>query len=193
MMDTVKAGAYADQAQSSRYTGIPYSKLDCQGFVEQVLKDCGVTKPDGSVYNWKGSNSMWRNALKWKGTIEEAKTEFGEIPLGSWAFIVKHDGGERDRGYNDNEGNAAHVGIYCRRNSGEEVRDSTKTNTRDGVGYRSIKGFTHIGLPKMIIYAHTVSDDEQAAAAVSILRNPASDDTEFLQALKSLYKYMKGV
>ena len=136
---------------------------------------------------------MWRNALKWKGTLEECRQTFGDIPLGSWAFIVRNDGGEKDRGYNDNEGNAYHVGIYCLRNTGEEVRDSTKTNSRDGVGYRSIKGFTHIGLPKMIVYAHTVSDDEQAAAAVSILRNPASDDAEFLQALKSLYKYMKGV
>ena len=40
--------AYATQAMSDQYTGIPYNRLDCQAFVEQVLKDCGVRNTDGS-------------------------------------------------------------------------------------------------------------------------------------------------
>lgn len=192
MIETVQGNTYATQAMSERYTGIPYSRLDCQGFVEEVLKDCGVRKSDGTAYNWKGSNSMWRNALKWKGTIQECMTEFGCIPLGSWVFIVKHDGGEKDRGYNDNEGNASHVGIYCN-DSNEPVRDSTKTSKRDGVGYRKLDGFTHIGLPKMLLFLTPVTTDDEALTAVNILRSDKATDEECLKALKTLTKYLKGV
>ena len=192
MIETVQGNTYATQAMSERYTGISYSRLDCQGFVEEVLKDCGVRKSDGTAYNWKGSNSMWRNALKWKGTIQECMTEFGCIPLGSWVFIVKHDGGEKDRGYNDNEGNASHVGIYCN-DSNEPVRDSTKTSKRDGVGYRKLDGFTHVGLPKMLLFLTTVTTDDEALTAVNILRSDKATDEKYLKALKTLTKYLKGV
>lgn len=191
MVESIAGTAYATQAQSDRYTGVPYSKLDCQAFVEEVLKDCGVRKPDGSVYNWKGSNSMWRNALRWKGTIEECRRLFNGIPLGAWVFIVKNDGGEVARGYHDNEGNASHVGIYCREGS-EPVRDSTKTAKRDGVGYRKLDGFTHVGLPTMITYNGNTSRIE-AIKAVSIVRDPDSTDEDCLKALETLTKYMKGV
>ena len=190
-METVTGNSYATQAQSEKYTGVPYSKLDCQAFMEEVLKDCGVRKPDGTVYNWRGSNSMWRNALSWKGTIAECRKLYGSIPLGAWVFIVRNDGGEKDRGYTDNAGNASHVGIYCREGS-EPVRDSTKTKTRDGVGYRKLDGFTHVGLPKMITYngRNTRSD---ALNAVSTLRNQDSSDEDCLKALETLTIYMKGV
>lgn len=191
MVESITGNEYATQAESDRYTGVPYSKLDCQAFVEAVLKDCGVRKPDGSAYNWKGSNSMWRNALYWKGTIEECRQLYGNIPLGSWVFIVKHDGGEIDRGYHDDEGNASHVGIYCREGS-EPVRDSTKTKTRDGVGYRKLEGFTHVGLPKMILY-NRKEPRLEALIAVGIVRNPDSSDEDCLKALETLTKYMKGV
>lgn len=146
---------FSQQAQSDKYTGIPYKDLDCQGFVEEVLKDCGVRKQNGQPYNWKGSNSMWRNALSWKGTISECMKKFGCIPLGAWMFIVSRDGGEKERGYNDSEGNAKHVGIYCN-NSKTPVRDSTKTSTRDGVGYRSIDSFNYVGIPFMIDFKNTL-------------------------------------
>ena len=168
---------FSEQARSDRYTGIPYSKLDCQAFVERVLIDCGVRKPDGSVYDWKGSNSMWRNALSWKGTLAECREKFGSIPLGAWVFIVKNDGGEVDRGYHDNEGNATHVGIYCR--EGETpVRDSTRSSKRDGVGYRSLDSFNMVGLPKCLSYGN---------AQTGITREEA------LKALETLTKYVKGV
>ena len=193
-METVQGTAYATQAMSEKYTGVPYSKLDCQAFVEEVLKDCGVRKPDGSAYNWRGSNHMWRDALSWKGTIEECRTRYGEIPVGAWVFIVKNDGGEKERGYHDNEGNAAHVGIYCRHNY-EQVRDSTKTSYRNGVGYRELKGFTHVGLPKMIIYNEDIqpADETEALHAIAVIRNANSSDSEVLEALKTLTKYMEGV
>lgn len=159
MIKSVSSVVFADQAQSERYTGVPYSKLDCQAFVERVLEDCGVRKNDGSVYNWKGSNSMWRTALSWKGTVAECLRRYGHIPKGAWVFIIANDGGEKEKGYNDGEGNAKHVGIYCGTNP-DPVRDSTRSKDRDGVGYRSMSAFTHVGLPYMIDYDNFTSEPE---------------------------------
>ena len=49
---------FAEQARSGKYNGIPYSKLDCQAFVEEVAKDveedtikamqCGGRYPAGA-------------------------------------------------------------------------------------------------------------------------------------------------
>ena len=169
---------FARQAQSSKYDSIKYSDRDCQAFVELVLKDCGVRKPSGGVYDWRGSNDMWRNALSWKGTLEECRKTFGGYPDGCWVFMVKHDGGEVARGYHDNEGNASHVGIYCRPDSSKSVRDSTKGTNRDGVGYRALTDFTHIGLPTMIDYR------EQGRETVS--------KEDALKALSVLTKYVEG-
>ena len=94
---------------------------------------------------------MWRNALSWRGTIAEAVDKFGQIPDGAWAFMLKYDGGEKEKGYNDGEGNATHVGIYV---GGGLVRDSTRSTKtkRDGVGLRSISDFNMVGLCKYLDY-----------------------------------------
>lgn len=161
---------YAEQAQSSKYDKLKYSQYDCQAFAEKVLNDL-----TGKNYNWRGSNDMWRNALSWKGTIEECKTLFGEIPVGCWVFMHSFDGGEVARGYHDNEGNASHVGIYCRPDAAQQVRDSTKGTGRDGVGYRKLSDFNMIGLPKVISYgtdpAPVVPGKAEALKALEILTN----------------------
>ena len=184
-MKEVQSDVFTKQANSQKYDSIPYEKLDCQGFVEQVLKDCGVRKSDGTPFNWRGSNSMWRTALLWKGTVEQCKQIYGEIPLGAWLFIVKNDGGERERGYNDNEGNASHVGILCFNPSETKncVRDSTQSRTRDGVGYRTLDSFTHVGLPYMIKYDTKVNENKSYIPTVR----------EALEALEILTRFMKGV
>ena len=171
---------FAKQAVSPKYDGLKYSQYDCQAFVELVLRDCGVRKPDGAVYNWKGSNDMWRHALSWKGTIAECRALYGSIPDGSWVFMVAHDGGEIPRGYHDDEGNASHVGIYCRPDQKKSVRDSTKGSSRDGVGYRYLEDFTHIGLPTVLSYYGT----EPA---------PAIDKTEAVKALDVLTKFIERI
>ena len=185
----ITGDAFARQAESDQYTGIPYSKLDCQGFVERVLSDAGVRDSSGNPYNWKGSNSMWRNALSWKGTIEECRKRFGRIPLGAWVFIIKNDGGEKLRGYNDNEGNASHVGIFCS-DDALCVRDSTKTNRRDGVGYRVLDGFSHVGLCKYLDY--NSGSTTTAEQAIHTIRNAGSTDADYLAALQYLINYLGG-
>ena len=183
----------AEQAITGGYVGQPYSRWDCQAFVEEVLKDLGVRKPDGSVYNWKGSNSMFRNHIRWRGTIEECKQKFGCIPQGAFMFIVKHDGGEVSRGYHDDLGNASHVGLYVD-TSPLPVMDSQGNR---GVDYCKLNIFTHVGLMDMIDYSTspepTPRPEEEYIKAVHTLRDEDSTDADCLEALKTLTKYLKEV
>ena len=155
----MKTGAeYAEQAKLSKYDKIKYEQYDCQAFCELVLKDLGVRQPNGAVYNWKGSNDMYRHAVSWVGTIDECRKKFGYIPIGAWAFMWDQTGNEKQRGYYDGLGNASHVGIYI---GSDTVRDSTKIKNdsgqviRDGVGSRPLKQFQKIGLPSMLDFVGT--------------------------------------
>lgn len=133
---------YAYQAINGNYLGIPYQRLDCQAFVEKVLADCG------QPHDWKGSNDMWRHALSWRGTVAECEKQFGRVPLGAWLFTVRRDGGEVERGYHDNDGNAAHVGI--------RVQDGAIHSTAGGVqmcSFPDSKRWTHVGFCKYIDFS----------------------------------------
>lgn len=185
-MQTVSGEHIAECALSGGYIGTPYSQLDCQGFVEQVLKDSGVRKPNGACYNWKGSNSMWRNYIGWRGTISECLATYGKIPLGAFVFRVKHDGGEKDRGYNDNLGNASHVGLYVKENASLPCMDSQPTG---GVQFRKLDVFTHVGLMTMIDYGQT----DDVLMAVHTIRDDTSTDREYLTALEVLTKHFREV
>lgn len=151
----------ADESVKSKYDKLKYSQYDCQAYVELVLKNLGVRKADGSVYNWKGSNDMYRNACSWVGTVDECIRKYGFIPSGALAFMWDLTGNEKARGYYDGLGNASHVGIVI---SADTVRDSTKIKNasgqviRDGVGIRSIKQFQKIGLLKCLDYNGTSSN-----------------------------------
>lgn len=177
MVTRISGSDLAEQAVTGNYVGIPYSQLDCQGFVEEVLKDCGVRKPDGSVYNWRGSNSMWRNYITWKGTKEECIKKFGEIPLGAFLFLLKWDGGEKEKGYHDGEGNASHVGLY----TGTSPLPCMDSQGSRGVDYCKLNVFTHVGLMAMVdYYNEPIPPEEQ----------PTKEDA--LKALETLTKYIVG-
>lgn len=118
--------------------GTPYSKLDCQAFVEEVLKRAGY----GSV-NYRGSNHMWRELVTDRTPV---KDHF--VYPGSLVFIVRDDGGEVKRGYHDDMGNATHVAIAI---GGGKVMESTT----GGVQYGNVSRFTYSGLIKGVNY-----DDE---------------------------------
>ena len=180
----------AEQAITGGYVGIPYRKLDCQAFVEQVLKDLGVRKLDGTPYNWRGSNSMWRNYITWKGTISECRKKFGTIPLGAFMFLVKNDGGESERGDHDGLGNASHVGLYV----GDSKYPCMDSQGNRGVDYCSLNVFTHVCLMDMIDYYNQPEPVPSSELdAVRIIRSDESTDSEVLEALKTLTKYLKGV
>ena len=124
----------ANAAIDSGLLGTPYSKLDCQAFVEEVLRDVGLP------CNYRGSNHMWRDLVHDRGTEKN-----NSVPVGSLAFIVKKDGGEVKRGYHDDMGNATHVSIVIDDN---RVMESTT----GGVQYGKLSRFTNYGLINGVIY-----------------------------------------
>ena len=91
-----------------KYLGIPYSKMDCQAFVEKCLSDMGIN------INLAGSNAWFRECRSngFVGTPEECKAKYGLIPPGAFLFILKHDGKEPAKYKGDGIGNASHIGIY---------------------------------------------------------------------------------
>lgn len=128
---------FVQQAIEGKYLGIPYSKLDCQAFVEKVLADCG------EKHDWRGSNHMWRDALSEKHPIDS----WGNVPTGALLFVVKNDGGEKKRGYNDKEGNACHVGIFL--GAPDIIHSTTGGVQMDNI---NSKRWTHWGKCKYISY-----------------------------------------
>lgn len=156
----IKASAFADRARNGGYIGTPYSTLDCQAFVERVLRDCGYS------YNWRGSNHMWRDALTWRGTRDDYKQAFDhDIVPGVWVFGWRDDGGEVKRGYRDNDGNAYHVGIYL----GD---DTVIHSTAGGVQLSPMddKRFNRVGLAKVIDYSEGTIDAKFAALEERVKR-----------------------
>ena len=140
----ISASVFAENALLPKWDKFTYTQLDCQAFVEAVLKDIGIRKKDGSVYNWRGSNSMYRTYFSWRGSVDECITAFGSVPLGAFVYIWDPTG-ETEVGYTDGLGNAKHVGIYC---GNDIVRDSTRSTKtkRNGVGTRSMSGFNRVTL-----------------------------------------------
>lgn len=188
MIFRVSGSDVAEQAITGNYVGIPYKKLDCQGFVERVLQDLGLRKADGTPYNWRGSNSMYRNYISWRGTKEECIAKFGSIPQGAFMFLVKHDGGEKKRGYDDDLGNADHVGLYL----GTSPLPCMDSQVSRGVDYCKENVFTHVGLMSKIDYYNEPlpPDEEEAINAIHALRDRNTSDKGFLEALKTLTKYV---
>jgi hypothetical protein len=97
-----------------RYLGVPYSRMDCQAFAEQCLRDCGLEK------NLAGSNAWYREVMK-NGAVmtpEECVRELGKVPAGAFLFILSQDGGEPAKYKPDGLGNASHIGICTGRGEG---------------------------------------------------------------------------
>lgn len=164
---------FAKLALDQKYNKYSYDQLDCQAFVEKVLSDLDIRKPDGTIYNWRGSNSMYRNYVAWRGTKEEAIQKFGCIPDGAFVFVWADDGGEVEKGYHDGLGNAKHIGIYC---GGSLVRDSTRYKShgeyiRDGVGDADLKSFNRVVLPTMLDYSGETDYDTTIEELMSIVND----------------------
>lgn len=165
---------FAENALLPKWEKYTYAQLDCQAFVEDVLKDIGVRKPDGTAYNWRGSNSMYRNYYSWRGSVEECKRVFGDIPIGAFVYVWDPTG-EEEVGYHDGLGNAKHVGIYCGNNV---VRDSTRYKrsgeyVRNGPGTTTLNNFNKVTLFSGLDYnkKENYNAIEIIMAAVDRIRN----------------------
>ena len=174
---------FAECALLPKWDKFSYDQMDCQAFVEAVLKDIGVRKPNGSVYDWKGCNSMYRNYYSWHGTIEECKQKYGKIPVGTFVYVWKSTG--QPETYKDKLGNFSHVGIYC---GNDTVRDSTRSTKtgRNGVGTRSLSDFSYVSLFSGLDYFVTNSYNasvEKIMDHIDKIRNELIDLEEGLNEL----------
>ena len=118
-----------------QYLGVPYSRMDCQAFVEQCLRDCGMDK------NLAGSNA-WYREVNAHGAImspEECVKQLGCVPEGAFLFIHAYDGGEPAKYHGDGLGNASHIGI-CTGTRGEGAIASSAS--RGCVAESKFKGKT---------------------------------------------------
>lgn len=164
---------FAECALQPKWDKYKYTDMDCQGFVEAVLKDLGIKKPNGLYYNWRGSNAMYRNFYSWRGTVADCFDKFGKIPLGAFVYMWEATG-EQEKGYTDGLGNFKHVGIYC---GDDVVRDSTRSTSlkRDGVGTRTMKGFSHVslfgGLDYFSEHSYNKAGLEFVSAQIAEIRN----------------------
>lgn len=161
---------FAECALLPKWDKITYDQLDCQAFVEAVLKDLDIRKTNGSFYNWRGSNAMYRNYYSWRGTVEEAIQKFGTVPVGAFVYMWNKTGQEKV-GYTDELGDAHHVGIYC---GNGIVRDSSRSKkngklVRNGVGTRSLKEFNRVTLFCGLDYSVTNSYNSKVEECMSIL------------------------
>ena len=183
-MPKITGKQFAEEALKEKWDKVSYDKLDCQAFVEEVLKTIGVRKSDGSCYNWRGSNSMFRNFFSWRGTIEECISKFGSVPIGAFVYMWNKTGQEKV-GYKDSLGDAHHVGIYC---GNDIVRDSSRSKkngkyVRNGVGNRSLKEFNMVTLFTGLDYAIENSYNSSVIEVFSIIdgiRNKMVDLEELL-------------
>lgn len=154
----ITADQFVYQARWDQYLGIPYSKLDCQAFVEKVLSDAGE-----KGHNWRGSNHMWRDALSSK-----TEGDFSGIVPGAWVFTLKHDGGERARGYYDGIGNAKHVGIYL--GDGDVIHSTSAGAACVQMDKLTSSRWTAWGLCKYIDYAIGSAKEPDRVAVLDALR-----------------------
>jgi len=116
---------------SPKYLGTPYSRMDCQAFVEKCLSDCGINK------NLAGSNAWYRFLMKdgWVGTPEETTALFGQIPVGAFLFILERDGREPAKYQGDGIGNVSHIGLYTAMTGYEMVRIAENAGVIDAARY----------------------------------------------------------
>ena len=61
-------------AAGPKYLGTPYSKMDCQAFIEKCLSDVGIR------INLPGSNA-WYREMDWVGSPEEWEGSCGGLPF----------------------------------------------------------------------------------------------------------------
>lgn len=166
------------------YLGTPYSKMDCQAFVERCLKDIGISR------NLAGSNA-WYRQMTWTGTPAECIASFGKIPKGAFLFILKQDGKEPAKYKPDGIGNASHIGIYTGMSGAEMcklsgVQDAVKYNYGDGAinsssthkcvctsrfaGKAISGGWNRIGLWDALTYDFGLPIDQQPADKLPTLQ-----------------------
>lgn len=142
---------------------IPYSQLDCIGFVQKVWRDIDAVSSSDVLCSPLGTNTLWRmnvspypsktfnttdpndnnptNVLWYKETISDCIAEFGGLPAGALLF---HQVGDNDppvipsQYAGDGIGNFVHVGIYCGNNEVMQSGGRDSSSIPGGGVHRSV-------------------------------------------------------
>ena len=141
-----------------KYLGTPYSKMDCQAFVEACMADVGYPRDLG------GSNSWYRECIKngWTGTPEECIVQFGIIPKGALIFIwepVSESTPEKFK--HDGIGDITHMGFKTGRGDGgihSSYRNKCVCTSKFKDKTIPNGGWNRIGLLKDFDYGKVVND-----------------------------------
>lgn len=152
----MKIDALALSWAGDKYLDTPYSRMDCQAFVEQCMADCGYRR------DLAGSNTWFRECLRagWAGTPEECIKVFGSVPKGALLFILEHNGKEPGKYRTDGIGNASHMGIKTGRGKGAIHSSSTKKCVAESEFHdKTIRngGWNRVGLLAAFDYGKTVN------------------------------------
>lgn len=173
------------------YLGVSYSKMDCQAFVEQCLRDCGLEK------NLAGSNAWFREVAAHGAVItpEECVRQLGTVPPGAFLFILAQDGGEPAKYRPDGLGNASHIGIATGRGEGA-IHSSASRGCVAESKFRNKTvsgGWNRVGLWDRVSYDYgtgssgaCVDNDgntEVSAARPTLRRGSRGDAVKELQAI----------
>ena len=176
----------AANAISAVSEGITYDQMDCQGFVEEMVRRAG-----GNM-DYAGSNAMAR-AVTWLGTLANAKAD-GKLVKGSLLFIHEEtEAGLPAQYRGDGLGDFSHVGIYV----GEKALYDTDKNGNKRLcnvvhsgktlyrvaGSTLQNGWTHVGWMPEIDYGVEVQP------GVSIGAEIATSDAESAKAETAGLRY----
>ena len=170
------------------YLGVSYGKMDCQAFVEQCLRDCGLKM------NLAGSNAWFREVKK-NGAIltpEECVQRLGTVPAGAYLFILKQDGGEPAKYRPDGLGNASHIGIVTGRGEGAIHSSSSRGCVAESrFRNKSINGgWNRVGLWNRVSYDYgtggggseeTASSDPAPATRPTLRKGSRGDAVQEMQ------------
>ena len=144
---------------------IPYSTLDCIGFVNKVWKDIPVVALNGwNLTN--GTHSIWRSTrtfnttspdqqnptpeLWYKDTISNCISTYGQIPTGALLFHQIDEAGPPaipPQYAGDGIGNFVHVGIYCGNNTVMQSGGQDSATVPGGGVHKSVydsSAWTHV-------------------------------------------------
>ncbi len=148
----MKARAKDLALAGEKYLGRSYQEMDCQAFVEQCLRNVGIS------LNLAGSNA-WYRKMTWVGSPEECRQKFGSVPIGAFLFILASDGKEPAKYREDGIGNASHIGIRTGRGDGAIHSSQTRGCVAESVFRdKTIRGgWNRVGLWDELDYGEMVN------------------------------------
>ena len=171
--------ARAIQAVAQGHT---YQEMDCQAFVKFCVQQCG------GQMAYAGSNDMYRNAMVYLATIDNAKAEGKLVPGAGLLIVEEVSAGTPAKYRGDGLGDATHVGLYVGEGALTDVDSKGRKRTCNVVhsgstmgrvaGSTLANGWTHVILFREIDYADVIIADGVVLGGALDAADTVKDDPE---------------